>query len=127
MALLRIRNPEQLKAHAPGELGLLLGLDRAPERKTLRLEKNKRSANVEFKAPEGTWITQAQIRKEKKHYGGHDKIEYSVSTVNGEKRKTSAKVSLWCNPPNYPGAPGGWMKVTLYGKRTATPVSGAEQ
>ena len=36
MALLRIRNPEQLKTHAPGELGLLLGLDRAPERKTLR-------------------------------------------------------------------------------------------
>ncbi len=36
MALLRIRTPEQLKAHAPGELGLLLGLDRAPEVKTLR-------------------------------------------------------------------------------------------
>ena len=36
MALLRIRSPEQLKAHAPGELGLLLGLDRAPEVKTVR-------------------------------------------------------------------------------------------
>ena len=36
MALLRIKNPEQLAAHAPGELGLLLGLDRAPEVKTLR-------------------------------------------------------------------------------------------
>lgn len=36
MALLRIKNPEQLKMHAPGELGLLLGLDRAPEKKTLR-------------------------------------------------------------------------------------------
>ena len=36
MALLRIRNAEQLKGHAPGELGLLLGLDRAPEMKTLR-------------------------------------------------------------------------------------------
>lgn len=36
MALLRIKTPEQLSEHAPGELGLLLGLDRAPEVKTLR-------------------------------------------------------------------------------------------
>jgi len=36
MALLRIRAPEQLTEHAPGELGILLGLDRAPEVKTLR-------------------------------------------------------------------------------------------
>lgn len=36
MALLRIKTPEQLTGHAPGELGLLLGLDRVPEVKTLR-------------------------------------------------------------------------------------------
>jgi transposase-like protein len=36
MALLRIKSPERLTGHAPGELGLLLGLDRAPEVKTLR-------------------------------------------------------------------------------------------
>lgn len=36
MALLRIRTPEQLQAHPPGELGVLLGLDRAPEVKTVR-------------------------------------------------------------------------------------------
>lgn len=36
MALLRIKTSEQLSSHAPGELGLLLGLDRAPEVKTLR-------------------------------------------------------------------------------------------
>ena len=36
MGLLRRRNPEQLKGCAPGEFGLLLGLDRAPEVKTLR-------------------------------------------------------------------------------------------
>ncbi len=36
MALLRIRNPESLKLHNPAELGWLLGLDRAPEMKTLR-------------------------------------------------------------------------------------------
>jgi len=36
MALLRVRSPEQLAGTAPGELGRLLGLDRAPEVKTLR-------------------------------------------------------------------------------------------
>lgn len=36
MALLRVRTPEQLQAQPPGELGMLLGLDRAPEVKTLR-------------------------------------------------------------------------------------------
>jgi transposase len=36
MALLRIKRPEALKEHAPDDLGRLLGLDRAPEVKTLR-------------------------------------------------------------------------------------------
>ena len=36
MALLRIKNPEQLKEKSPGELGIILGLDRIPEVKTLR-------------------------------------------------------------------------------------------
>lgn len=36
MALLRIRRPEQLRHRSPSALGRLLGLDRAPEVKTLR-------------------------------------------------------------------------------------------
>lgn len=36
MALLRIKRPEALKEHSPPELGRILGLDRAPEVKTLR-------------------------------------------------------------------------------------------
>jgi DNA-binding CsgD family transcriptional regulator len=36
MALLRIKRPEALKEHSPQGLGRLLGLDRAPEVKTLR-------------------------------------------------------------------------------------------
>ena len=36
MALLRVKRPEELKEHSPQELGRLLGLDRAPEVKTLR-------------------------------------------------------------------------------------------
>ena len=36
MALLRIKRPEGLKEHSPRQLGQILGLDRAPEVKTLR-------------------------------------------------------------------------------------------
>lgn len=36
LALLRIRHPENLKEYSPPDLGRLLGLDRAPEVKTLR-------------------------------------------------------------------------------------------
>jgi hypothetical protein len=36
MALCRIKNPEQLKQCAPGEMGKLIGLDRIPEIKCLR-------------------------------------------------------------------------------------------
>ncbi len=36
MAFLRIKTPEQIKSRRLGELGILLGLDRAPEVKTLR-------------------------------------------------------------------------------------------
>ena len=31
MALLRIKTPEQLKEKSPGELGIILGLDRVPK------------------------------------------------------------------------------------------------
>ena len=36
MTLARVRNPETLRYHSPGEWGQLLGLDRCPEVKTLR-------------------------------------------------------------------------------------------
>ncbi len=41
MALLRIKNPEQLKNGNPGDFGIVLGLDRCPEVKTLRRKLNE--------------------------------------------------------------------------------------
>ena len=41
MALLRIKRPEGLKEHVPAGLGRILGLDRAPEVKTLRRKLNR--------------------------------------------------------------------------------------
>jgi len=61
MYLSRIKNPEQLKHHSPGELGKLLGLDRIPEAKTLRkkiseivLQKQAQKWNIELAK---TWVS----------------------------------------------------------------------
>lgn len=53
MALLRIKSIEQLPSHAPGEFGLVLGLDRCPEMKTLRrklAEMGERQQALELQA-----------------------------------------------------------------------------
>ncbi len=44
MALLRIKRPEALKEHVPQDLGRVLGLDRAPEVKTLRRKLSRLAA-----------------------------------------------------------------------------------
>jgi transposase len=44
MALLRIKRPEGLKEHPPEDLGRILGLDRAPEVKTLRRKLSRLAA-----------------------------------------------------------------------------------
>jgi transposase len=44
MALLRIKRPEGLKEHSPADLGRVLGLDRAPEVKTLRRKLSRLAA-----------------------------------------------------------------------------------
>jgi hypothetical protein len=41
MALLRIKNPEQIKKSSVGDLGIVLGLDRCPEVKTIRRKLNE--------------------------------------------------------------------------------------
>ena len=45
MALLRIKRPEQLKERDPAAFGRLLGLDRAPEVKTLRRQLRRLAAH----------------------------------------------------------------------------------
>lgn len=44
MALMRIKRPEALKEHCPEDLGRVLGLDRAPEVKTLRRKLSRLAA-----------------------------------------------------------------------------------
>jgi Transposase protein/Winged helix-turn helix len=61
LALLRIKRPEALKEHAPPDLGRLLGLDRAPEVKTLR-RKLTRLAGLGRATEFGRRLAQRRVR-----------------------------------------------------------------
>ena len=52
MALARIRRPEQLRHHPPGELGKTIGLDRVPEVRTLR----EKTALLAATGTPGKWM-----------------------------------------------------------------------
>lgn len=60
MALLRIKRPECLKEHSPDDLGRVLGLDRAPEVKTLR-RKLSRLAALDRAADFGRALAQMRV------------------------------------------------------------------
>ena len=60
MALWRIKRPEGLKEHSPQDLGRVLGLDRAPEVKTLR-RKLARLAAVGRAAQFGQALAQQRV------------------------------------------------------------------
>jgi transposase len=60
MALLRIKRPESLKEHPPDDLGRVLGLDRAPEVKTLR-RKLRRLAAVGRATEFGRALAQRRV------------------------------------------------------------------
>lgn len=60
MALLRIKRPEALKEHPPDALGRILGLDRAPEVKTLR-RKLKRLAALGRSAQFGRALAERRV------------------------------------------------------------------
>jgi transposase len=85
MALLRIRNPERMQFEAPGELGTLLGLDRAPETKTIRrklteLVERGQASRLSTGLAE-RWVRQAPRALGYLYVDGH------VRAYNGEKHR----------------------------------------
>lgn len=87
MALLRIRNPDRMQFEAPGELGALLGLDRAPEAKTIRrklheLAERKQAHRFSAGLAE-RWVQQASGAVGLLYVDGH------VRAYHGEKHRLS--------------------------------------
>ena len=85
MALLRIKSAEQLSDEAPGELGLILGLDRAPEVKTLR-RKLKELAGQEMASELAAELTRGWVENEPERLG-YLYVDGHVRPYNGRKHK----------------------------------------
>jgi len=85
MALLRIKTPEQLKKYSPGELGIVLGLDRAPEVKTLR--RKIRELGLRNKAGEFVSFLSKRWADQDKDMIGFAYIDGHVRPYNGRKHK----------------------------------------
>lgn len=85
MALLRIKTPEQLKRCNTGELGIVLGLDRAPEVKTLR--RKLKEMGLRNKAGEFLSFLSKRWADQDKDVIGFAYVDGHVRPYNGRKHK----------------------------------------
>ena len=91
MALWRIKRPEGLKEHAPQELGRVLGLDRAPEVKTLR-RKLSRLAGIGRAAQFGEALAQRRVALRAKALG-FLYVDGHVRVYHGQRRLPKTHVA----------------------------------
>ncbi len=91
MALWRIKRPEGLKEHSPQDLGRVLGLDRAPEVKTLRRKLSLLAANGRA-AQFGRALAQRRVAE----YGdalGFLYVDGHLRVYHGQRRLPKAHVA----------------------------------
>ena len=91
MALLRVKRPEGLKEHSPRQLGRLLGLDRAPEVKTLR-RKLRRLAACARAADFGRALAQRRVAT-RGHAMGFLYVDGHVRVYHGMRAIPKAHVA----------------------------------
>jgi transposase len=91
MALLRIQRPEQLKEQDPATLGRLLGLDRAPEVKTLRRKLTRLAA---YQRAEQLGAELARLRvAQRGHLMGFLYVDGHVRAYHGQRSISQAYVA----------------------------------
>jgi DNA-binding CsgD family transcriptional regulator len=91
MALWRIKRPEALKEHCPQDLGRVLGLDRAPEVKTLR-RKLSQLAAAQRAAQFGRVLAQHRVA-ERSNALGFLYVDGHVRVYHGQHRLPKAHVA----------------------------------
>lgn len=91
MALWRIKRPEGLKEHPPAELGRVLGVDRAPEVKTLR-RKLARLAACQRAAQFGQALAQERVARRGQALG-FLYVDGHVRVYHGQHRLPKAHVA----------------------------------
>lgn len=108
MALLRIKNPEQLKQCKPGEIGRIIGLDRIPEVKCLRsnlfmLTAQHQTRHLNIILVDHWYSGDSSQDADFLYIGGHiriyygDKANLSVKYVSRQKFCLSATTEYWVN------------------------------
>ena len=91
MALLRVQRPEHLKEQDPGALGRLLGLDRAPEVKTLRRKLTRLAA---YQRAEQLGAELARRRVDQRgHLMGFLYVDGHVRAYHGQRSISQAYVA----------------------------------
>lgn len=105
MALCRIKNPEQLKKHPPGELGKLLGLDRVPEvgylRKKIRQVIDQSKTDQLHTELFHSWVT--EMPEMFFYIDGHARVYHGEKAnlpkrfVSREKLCLSGTTEFWVN------------------------------
>lgn len=91
MALMRIQRPEGLKEHSPRDFGRILGLDRAPEVKTLR-KKLARLAAYNRAAEFGRALARRRVETHG-HAMGFLYVDGHVRAYHGKRRIPKTRVS----------------------------------
>jgi len=108
MALLRIKNPEQLKQCKPGEIGRIIGLDRIPEVRCLRgkldlLTRQHRATHLNTLLVDSWYSGDSGQEAEFLYIDGHVRIYYGdkanlpVKYVSRQKLCLSATTEYWVN------------------------------
>ncbi len=97
LALMRIKRPEAVKEHSPADLGRLLGLDRAPEVKTLR-RKLTRLASMQCAERFGRELAQRRVAARGRAMGflyvdGHVRVYHGKHTIP-KAHVTQMRISL---------------------------------
>lgn len=107
MALLRIKNPEQLKQCKPGELGRIMGLDRVPEVKCLRQKLHLLTQQEQSRALNNLlidhWYKDHTEDGQFLYIDGHTRVYYGhkanlpVKFISRQKLCLSATTEYWVN------------------------------
>lgn len=112
MYLLRIKNPEQLKQHNPGDFGKIMGLDRVPEVRCLR-SKIKQITGQNKSVQWSEELAKEWLKEQEEPYifyvDGHVKVYHGYKANLGRKHIARQKLCMpgmsefWVN--NFQGLP----------------------
>jgi len=96
MFLRRIKNPEQLKYHSPGEFGKIMGLDRIPETKCLRKKLKEICSQEHSEQWNMALANQWSLRENNEFYyiDGHVQVYTGYKAKLGKKHVSRQKLCL---------------------------------